>query len=319
MNDAGEIVGMVDVLKLTYATLEQINTMSTNDNEGPAWQQFFASLDHETESMASGEGSHHHTHQGRSLMSPDLTRERITDSVAPGDSASHVGADSPPHSAVAAPMTPEASPADVPFLFKFKAPNGQGHTLRVTAAHGVVAFVAEVTAKLGGAVDAIGGAPDVEDGKINGKSGYALSYLDDEGDPVSITTDQDLLEAILLARERHLTKVEFFVHHPEKPPTRPAPEPAAATVVPTPSASSGLRERRRPASEDDDGEDEDADEVSPSRRPSRRPRTGTAAGSVAQEQVIAGVPNELLLPGAIAGLAVVIIAVFAFSRMSSNR
>ena len=25
MNDAGEIVGMVDVLKLTYATLEQVN------------------------------------------------------------------------------------------------------------------------------------------------------------------------------------------------------------------------------------------------------------------------------------------------------
>ena len=26
MNDAGEIVGMVDVLKLTYATLEQVST-----------------------------------------------------------------------------------------------------------------------------------------------------------------------------------------------------------------------------------------------------------------------------------------------------
>lgn len=25
MNDGGEIVGMVDVLKLTYATLEQVN------------------------------------------------------------------------------------------------------------------------------------------------------------------------------------------------------------------------------------------------------------------------------------------------------
>uniref|UniRef100_L2FH22 Cbs and pb1 domain protein n=1 Tax=Colletotrichum fructicola (strain Nara gc5) TaxID=1213859 RepID=L2FH22_COLFN len=36
-SDGGEIVGMVDVLKLTYATLEQINTMSTADSEGPAW------------------------------------------------------------------------------------------------------------------------------------------------------------------------------------------------------------------------------------------------------------------------------------------
>jgi hypothetical protein len=28
MNNEGEIVGMVDVLKLTYATLEQVNTMA---------------------------------------------------------------------------------------------------------------------------------------------------------------------------------------------------------------------------------------------------------------------------------------------------
>ena len=40
----------------------------------------------------------------------------------------------------------------------------------------------------------------------------------------------------------------------------------------------------------------------------------------AQEQMIAGVPNELLLPGAIGALAVVIIAVFTISRASgSNR
>jgi hypothetical protein len=29
MNDAGEIVGMVDVLKLTYATLEQVRYFTT--------------------------------------------------------------------------------------------------------------------------------------------------------------------------------------------------------------------------------------------------------------------------------------------------
>ena len=40
MNESGEIVGMVDVLKLTYATLEQINSMSTGDSEGPAWNKF---------------------------------------------------------------------------------------------------------------------------------------------------------------------------------------------------------------------------------------------------------------------------------------
>jgi len=38
MNGEGEIVGMVDVLKLTYATLEQINTMGSGESEGPLEQ-----------------------------------------------------------------------------------------------------------------------------------------------------------------------------------------------------------------------------------------------------------------------------------------
>lgn len=316
MNDAGEIVGMVDVLKLTYATLEQINTMSSGDSEGPAWNKFWLSLDHETESMLSGDGSHHgshhHTHHTRSLMSPDITRsERLpTDSVAPGDSASHAGVDSPEHSIVAA--TPELPPSEIPFPFKFKAPSGRVHRLQVTAAHGIAEFVANVTSKLGSEVEGIGGAPVVEDGKV-GLSGYALSYLDDEGDSVSITTDHDLLEAILLARQRGSDKVDLFVHDPEKPPTAPAPAPIPEPVtVLTPPASSVVRERRKAHDSDEEEEEEDEDES----RVRRARKTRTAPQPA--EQVIAGVPNELLLPGAIVTLAVVIIGVFAISRASSR-
>lgn len=314
MNEGGEIVGMVDVLKLTYATLEQINTMGTSDSEGPAWNKFWLSLDHETESMVSGDGSHHHTNPGpRSLMSPDISRDRITDSVAPGDSASHAGVESPPHSAIGA--APEVPPSEIPFAFKFKAPSGRVHRLQVTAANGMAEFVASVTAKLGAEVESIGGAPDVEDGKLTG--GYALSYLDDEGDSVSITTDQDLLEAILLARHGHRDKVDLFVHDPTQPPVSPTPpvivfpEPV---VMPTPPALSTVRERRRPV----DGEstdDADDDDESPVRRSKTRSRT---VQQPQPEQVLAGVPNELLLPGAIVTLAVVIAGVFAVSRMSNR-
>ncbi|KAJ4291345.1 hypothetical protein N0V88_006353 [Collariella sp. IMI 366227] len=254
MNDGGEIVGMVDVLKLTYATLEQINTMNNTDSEGPAWNKFWLSLDHETESMVSGEGSLQHTNQGsRSLMSPDITRERlISDSV--------------------------------------------------TAANGMEEFVASVASKLGDEVDAIGGVPVVieDGGKLSG--GFALSYLDDEGDSVSITTDHDLLEAIVLARHGLREKVDLFVHDPKEP---------APVVLPTPPASSVVRERRKAVDEDeeDDG-DVSEDEDGPIRR---KPRSRMAQQQQvpqlqAPEQVIAGVPNELLLPGAIAMLAVVIAA-----------
>src|SRR5262249_51371022 len=157
--------------------------------------KFWLSLDHETESIVSGEGSHHHTMGSRSLVhqSPEVSRDRVVDSVAPGDSASHVGAPSPPHSAAA--ISPEQSPSDAPFPFKFKAPSGRVHRLQVVASQGIELFVANVVAKLGPEADCIGGAPTAQDGKIG--KGFALSYLDDEGDSVSITTDHDLLEAIL--------------------------------------------------------------------------------------------------------------------------
>lgn len=306
MNDAGEIVGMVDVLKLTYATLEQINTMSTGDSEGPAWNKFWMSLENDTESVMSGEGSHHHTHPGRSLMSPDMSRgndRQVDISVAPGDSASHTGAESPTRS-----EHPEIPVEEIPFPFKFKAPSGRVHRLQVIADSGMAELIAQVNAKLGSEVDAVGGEATFEDGKL-GKSGYALSYLDDEGDTVSITTDHDLVEAILLARQGGRDKVDLFVHDAEKPPISATldPQPVIAPM-PTPPAST-IRERRRQISDDEEESDEE---------PRVKSRNRKAHVVQPEQQVIAGVPNELLLPGAIVTLAVVIVGVFAIARATSR-
>ncbi|KAL2072043.1 hypothetical protein VTL71DRAFT_11386 [Oculimacula yallundae] len=309
MNDAGEIVGMVDVLKLTYATLEQINTMSTGDSEGPAWNKFWLSLENETESIMSGEGSQlastHHTHGARSLMSPDMSRgnERMVDaSVAPGDSASHTGADSPAHSVI----TPaEAHPEEIPFPFKFKTPSGRVHRLQVIAANGLAELIEAVISKLGSEIEAVGGVASYENGKL-GASGFALSYLDDDGDTVSITTDHDLWEAILIARQGHRDKVDLFVHDPEKAPISATLDPHPVLAhQPTPPQST-IRERRKPVSDEDESENE---------QPLRRKK---AASQPMQEQVIAGVPNELLLPGAIVTLAVVIVGVFTLTRLTSR-
>ncbi|KAF4437017.1 CBS and PB1 domain [Fusarium acutatum] len=308
MNDGGEIVGMVDVLKLTYATLDQINAMSNTNDEGPAWNKFWLSLDAETESMMSGEGSAaQHTNLGSRLTSPDMHRG-INDSLAPGDSASHVGMESPPRS-VLPDVLEHQLPEELPFPFKFKAPSGRVHRLKVTATEGIEVFVNAVASKLGAEADSIGGVPPVSDGKIVGP-GFAMSFLDDEGDSISITADHDLLEAVILARQAHHDKVDLFVHDPEKPPVSGAP------ATPSVSTGAGLRERRKwwPEEDDDDSEDEDDDD-----EPVRR-RKGRAAHTHAQgpEQLIAGVPNELILPGAIVTLAVTIIGVFTIARLTSR-
>jgi hypothetical protein len=149
--------------------------------------------------------------------------------------------------------------------------------------------------------------------------GYALSYLDNEGDSVSITTDQDLLEAVLLARQGGRDKVDLFVNDPEKPPVAAA-SPSAPVVEPVVmrnTATSSVIQERRKGGLGDDGdadEEEEGDDDKGSARRSRKSRMGQQA----PKEVIAGVPNEILLPGAIVTLAVVILGVFAVSRMSSR-
>lgn len=311
MNEPGEIVGMVDVLKLTYATLEQINTMSTGDGEGPAWGKFWLSLDNDSESMMSGEGGSHRpqTPGVRSnIVSPELARPVVdrVDSVQPHESASHNGDDSRSSS----PEPLSSAIEDAPFPFKFKAPSGRLHRLHVTASSGIEDLVANVSAKLGGEVDAVGGDGVVLNGKL-AATGFALSYLDNEGDTVSITTDGDLIDAIALSRQNHRDKVDLFVHDPEKPPMPATLNPHPALNRPLTPPTSNLKSRRRHLQE---AEEEEDDDQMPT--PVKRERRPVGPTKRKEEQIITGLPNEVLLPGAIATLAIVIIGVFAISRSS---
>lgn len=315
MNETGEIVGMVDVLKLTYATLEQINTMNTGESEGPAWNKFWLSMDNDTESMISGDGSHRPTTPGhRSIMESEATRPGVDrgDSVMPHDSASHHG---DAHSEVLPSIEP---PEEIPFPFKFKAPSGRVHRIQVIASLGVTELVSHVTAKLGTELEAVGGEATVEDGRL-GKAGYALSYMDDEGDTVSITTDQDLVDAILLARQGKRDKVDLFVHDPSQPPivTTLDPRPQLSKP-PTPPESIAKEALATASPESEEDSEEESAPVKTIR--SKRPHgLATLATQHQQEkEIIAGVPNDLLLPGAIVTLAVVIVAVFALGRATSK-
>lgn len=291
--------------------------MSTSDNEGPAWNKFWLSLDNESESLMSGEGNFSAATPHRSLMSPEITTrnplERVDSSVLPNESASHNGEASPTHSGVMGPPS-----EDAPFPFKFKAPSGRVHRLQVSTSAGLADLVANVTAKLGAEVDAVGGEATVVDGRL-GKSGYALSYLDNEGDTVSITTDRDLLDAITLARQGRRDKVDLFVHDPAQPPLAATiePKPVIAPRLPTPPASSTVRDWSKQVNvNDDDEEDDDEDAV---QAPARERKIRHQQQQQPKPDLIAGIPNDLLLPGAVAALAVVLIGVFALGRSSSSR
>ena len=284
--------------------------MSTGDSEGPAWNKFWLSLDHETESVASGDGSHRPHTPGRSLMSPEASRPGLgdrVDSVLPHESASHQGDESPSDAPQPSPLVQE----EAPFPFKFKAPSGRVHRLQVSPAAGMAELIVSVASKLGGEVDAVGGTASFEDGRMS-ETGFALSYLDNEGDTVSITTDQDLLDAIVMARHGQRDKVDLFVHDPDKPPVSATVDPRPALAKPLTPPASEIRSRRAQAMEAEDGDMQET----PTRKESKRHPIATQKKQ--EEQVIAGVPNDLLLPGAIVALAVVIVGVFAISRSSSR-
>ncbi|KAB8271222.1 hypothetical protein BDV30DRAFT_213929 [Aspergillus minisclerotigenes] len=293
MNETGEIVGMVDVLKLTYATLEQINSMSTHDDEGPAWNKFWLSMDHESDSMVSGSQQPNH----RSVLSPESPKASYDarDSVLPNESASHHGGDE--HSEY---IDHHHHGEHVPFPFKFKAPSGRVHRVNVLTSAGIADLVAQVTAKLGSEADAVGGAATCEEGKLS-NTGYALSYLDNEGDTVSITTDQDLADAVTLARQSRRDKVDLFVHDPTQPPI-------PATLEPQPAPVKPVEEKPSPVPEEQLSEEQYVS----------KPRSQTFSSHHPEEQFIAGVPNDLLLPGAIVTLAAVIAGVFVLSRATSR-
>jgi len=293
--------------------------MSTSDSEGPAWNKFWMSMDQgDTESMMSGEGGSHipHSSDPRStMMSPELNlrpgmMDRL-DSVLPTDSASHNGiADLDEQSAL-------GGAEDLPFTFKFKAPGGRVHRLQIVAAAGLAELVSAVAEKLGSEVDTIGGVPVFDEGRLS-YTGFALSYLDNEGDTVSLTTDADLLEAITLAQHGQKDKVDLFVHHPEKPAMAATLDPQPALARPPTPPASLLRPRKRYDGAEDDAE-EDAEEELPAHVTERRKeRKAAAVQPKQQEQLLSGVPNEMLIPGALAVLGAVIVITFVIGRASSK-
>ncbi|CCG83283.1 CBS and PB1 domain protein [Taphrina deformans PYCC 5710] len=279
-DEEDNIIGMVDVLKLTYATLEQVHSMNTSGEEGPMWNKFWTSVGDDNEGSVvsasdtpSRQSHRAESHSSRAIdpFSSDISPLPITHEVheydspvKPGDSISAHREDEP--------AVPDA---DAPFVFKFKAPSGKVHRLTLAPSAGLAAFRSLLTDKLGAEVSEV-----TED--------FGVSYVDDDGDVVSITTDEDLAESVSLAMRTKKDKVDLYVHHPEG---------AAVPVVKPAPAHSPFIEKLEDATAD--VKEKIADRVQ---------------AATGKEPMVPGVSNDLLIPGALVALAVVIVGVFAISR-----
>lgn len=204
-----DIVGIVDVLKLTYATLNQIKRIELNpeeskaQNEGPAWNEFWTSLDNEDSDSV---------HSDSIASAPEVTPSELhLFDIGPSDSISAVGESISPRQPTK--TLSYLSEQQSNFTFKFKSPAIQGRVHRVSLKS------TESLDELRTVIDEKLHHKDLELLKAtkNGESAYAISYVDDEGDIVSITSDHDLRDCIRINQQMDKNKADLYLHNPHEP------------------------------------------------------------------------------------------------------
>ena len=208
------IIGMVDVLKLTYATLEQVHSMNnTAGDEGPMWSKFWTSVGDENDgSVVSASDTPSRSQHGKSTH--DKVIDPFSSDISPLPTA-HEAYETPvkPSDSISAHREEPQIDVEQPFAYKFKAPSGKIHRLTSIPSAGLESLRTTITEKLSSELDKV-------------TADYGISFVDDEGDIVSITTDEDMLESIALARRTNRDKVDLYVHHPDESPiqvTKPSP------------------------------------------------------------------------------------------------
>lgn len=216
--DDGEIIGIVEVLKLTYSTLNQISMMKNsthggsdteeNNSEGPAWNKFWTSLDNEdTDSITSD------SQAGNNLI-PDISQTEINqfsfnnDNLKPSDSISVTNIDNNSNifnqNSSISTNTNLIDNKTLPFIFKFKSPLNRNHRISIKPIDGIDELKKLILSKLN--------ANEIE--KLN-DGDFHISYIDDEGDVVAITNDQDLIDCVLIYKNSKNEKADLFIHHPD--------------------------------------------------------------------------------------------------------
>ncbi|KIR26996.1 CBS and PB1 domain-containing protein [Cryptococcus deuterogattii LA55] len=314
----GRLIGIVDVLKLTYATLEQIESMNEDrsNESGPMWSRFFESLpgaggDDDTASVVSASErpdtpNRSHLGHGRGLSSMTSPISEIM----PNDSASVHG----PASSVAAPALPVD---DGTYIFKFRTPSGRTH--RFQARHDSYELLRDIVAgKL--LTDPFFTAPGAKEGEavhLPDPSNFTLHYTDDEGDLVTMTADSDVADAVRIARGQKSDRIVLLVDGGK------VWEEAARDL----GGEKAVEKLKEVEQEVKAVEEEEKQMAQPTADPAVEPTYGNEHVHAQQwkdhgrtiradgQELVGGIiPKDMVLPAAIGFLGVVILGVFIAGR-----
>ncbi|TFK23102.1 CBS and PB1 domain-containing protein [Coprinopsis marcescibilis] len=331
VEEDGRLVAIVDVLKLTYATLEQMNAMSgetatSETDQGPMWGRFFDSLGHDdNESVLSGSQA---TGSAFPSISNNLHLQQSPHSeVHPNDSASVVDDDNgsvlsySKKRGVQVPLggTP-VQVEDGTYVFKFRTPSGRTH--RFQSRYDDVQHLREIVAgKL--AIDPFFTQATPAAGEETADpNDFHLSYTDEDGDSVLMTTDSDVADAVKIARVNKVERVVLCIQGGKGWAEVVGRGEERAREV---SALAAKEEREVEKDEKEKAKVEEqveVENVSPKAEspvPAHVPAVAPRREVQQPQDDVMGIPKDLLLPASIGVLAAVIVGVFTISRLTSNQ
>lgn len=284
-----------------------MNAMSTegaaSETEGgPMWGRFFDSIGNDdNESAMSGSHRPSDVRSFPSFNDVNRLQQSPHSEVHPNDSASVV--DDDPGSVVDDYPRPKGGVPSVAgllpvddgtYVFKFRTPSGRTH--RFQARHDNVEHLREIVAgKLATDPFFTDFKSAEETDRRPDPTDFQLSYTDADGDSVLITSDDDVTDAVKIARVSHSDRVVLYVQG-----GRGWAEVPAEIAVPVMQ---------------DVKEAEKTEAVVPN-IPAHVPPPSRSITPIRDE--VFGIPKDLLLPASIGALAVVIIGVFTISRLTSS-
>ncbi|KAF8488162.1 CBS-domain-containing protein [Gautieria morchelliformis] len=325
----GRLVAIIDVLKLTYATLEQMDAISSADGGGdaeggPMWGRFFDSIGapEDTESAISGSrvpldpstpsrfgnslgvgGSpHSEVHPNDSASVVDDDRVSGIESVPTlaeinGQGASSIGG-------ATLSQAPTVPIDDGTYVFKFRTPGGRTH--RFQARNDNIENLHEIVAGKLATDPFFTEWSSTEETSRPDALDFQLQYTDADGDVVVMSSDSDVTDAVKIARDAHADRVVLVIQGGKGWDEAGASHGEAKARE---ASEAALKETK---------ELEQTVEVAQPSEPAALPPAAKGHAPVASTDEIFGIPRDMVLPASIGMLAVVIVGIFTISRLSQD-
>jgi CBS domain-containing protein len=313
----GRLVAIVDVLTLTYATLEQMNQTLGNEGQaenhegGPMWSRFFDSIGGEgTDGESYISGSHaptdlrsHHLsilqQSPRSEVYPNDSASIMDDDAASAISGLPIRGNHVPSIAGAIPFD------DGTYVFKFRTPSGRTH--RFQARHDDIEHLRDVVSvklETDPFFTEFQPNPAQPDSRPD-PSDFNLSYTDADGDTVLITSDHDVTDAVKIARQAGSDRVVLFVQ-------------GGKGWAEAGADKSEVKAAEVNAAAQEEVTAVDKAEAAMPEGTAMAPPAHVHANPPPQPEEYFGIPKDLLLPASIAALAATVVMVFTISKLTSS-